>query len=299
MSGFTRFEGEVGRIMSAIEAVIRRRSLLIYFALVFVISWGGGFLILGPGGLPLNAEEFEKLGALLFAATLAGPCLAGLLLTGMVGGRPGLHELLARLLRWRVNPGWYALALLPALVAAATALLMSLASADFRPAILDSDDKIAILMSALGPALLVGSLEEIGWTGFAVPHLRARYSILATGLVVGVVWGAWHFPLFWEVDSFSATLPLAILAMKLFSWLPPFRVLLVWVHDRTRSIPVVMLMHAAVSFVSIALPPEKPTGARLLTSVLVSAATMWLLLAAVGAANRWRLSRQPAPTGID
>jgi len=279
------------------EDLVRAASvrLLIYFALVFIISWGGGFLILGPGGFPLNAEEFENLGASLYIAILAGPCLAGILMTGIVDGRPGIHELLARLRRWRVNLRWYALALLPALVTAATALLISLVSADFRPVILDSDDKTDILMRALGPALVVGSLEEIGWTGFAAPHLRARHSILTTGLSIGLVWGAWHFPLFWERDSFSATLPLAILVTKLFSWLPPFRVLLVWVHDRTKSLPVVMLMHAAVSFVSIALPPEMLTGARLLTSLLVSAVTMWLLLAAVGAANRWRLSSQPDP----
>jgi CAAX protease family protein len=87
--------------------------------------------------------------------------------------------------------------------------------------------------------------------------------------------------------------------VRLFSWLPPFRVLLVWVHDRTQSLPVVMLMHAAVAFVSIVLSPETLAGARLLTSLFVSAATMWLLLAAVGAANRWRLSRRPTPMSIE
>jgi CAAX protease family protein len=285
--------------MSTIEAVIKRHATLIYFALVFVISWGGGFLILGPRGFPLNPAAFENLGAALYAANLAGPSLAGLLLTGMVHGRPGLRDLLARLLRWRVSPRWYALALLPALSAAAAALLMSLVSADFRPAFLDADDKTGILMRALGPAILVGFLEEIGWTGFAARRLRARYSVLTTGLAVGVVWGAWHFPLFWEADSFSATLSLAVLAVRLFSWLPPFRVLLVWVHDRTQSLPVVMLMHAAVAFVSMVLSPETLAGARLLTSLFVSAATMWLLLAAVGAANRWRLSRQPTPMSIE
>ena len=280
--------------MSTIEAVIKRHSLLIYFALVFVISWGGGFLILGPGGVPPSAAEFENLGALFYIAILAGPCLAGILLTGIVDRRPGLRELLARLTRWRAGSRWYAAALLPALVMTATALLLSLVSSDFRPAILSSNDRAGIVMRAFGPALLVGSFEEIGWTGFAVPHLRSRHSILTTGLAVGVVWGAWHFPLFWEGDSFSATLPLTLLLTRLFSWLPPFRVLLVWVHDRTQSLPVVMLMHALVSFISIALSPETLTGARLLTSLLVSAVTVWLLLVAVGAANRWRLSRQPA-----
>ncbi len=280
--------------MSTIEAVIKRHSVLTYFALVFVISWGGAFVVLGPGRFPPRGEDFANLGALFYIAILAGPCVAGILLTGIVGGGPALRELLARLRRWRAGSRWYAIALLPALAMTATALLLSLVSSDFRPAILNANDRAGIVMRALGPALLVGSFEEIGWTGFAVPHLRSRHSILTTGLAVGVVWGAWHFPLFWEGDSFSATLPLAVLLTRLFSWLPPFRVLLAWVHDRTKSLPVVMFMHALVSFISITLSPEALPGGRLLTSLLVSAVTMWLLLAAVGAANRWRLSRQPA-----
>jgi membrane protease YdiL (CAAX protease family) len=180
----------------------------------------------------------------------------------------------------------------------AGALLLSLVSSDFRPAILDSPDKSGILLRAIGPALLVGSLEEIGWTGFATPHLRSRESIVATGLKIGVVWGAWHFPLFWEPESFSGVLPLVILLTMLFSWLPPFRVLLVWVHDRTRSLPVVMVMHAAVSFVTLTVRPEGLTGTRLLASLLVSPAVMWVLLAAVGVANRRQFSRHPLQTKL-
>jgi CAAX protease family protein len=183
-------------------------------------------------------------------------------------------------------------------VMTATTLLMPLVSSDFRPAFLDSNDKAGALMAALIPAIMVGAFEEIGWTGFAAPHLRARHSILATGLAIGVVWGAWHFPLFWESDSFSATLPFVILVTKLFSWLPPFRVILVWLHDRTQSIPIVMLMHALVSFVSIALAPEGLTGTRLLTSLLVSAGMMWLLMIAIGAADHWRILRQPGPADM-
>jgi membrane protease YdiL (CAAX protease family) len=260
--------------MLSIEAAIKRYAVLTYFALVFVISGGGILLIVGPGGFPLNAEQFASFGPLLYAAILAGPCVAGILLTGMVNGRPGLRNLLARVRRWRIGWIWYAVALLPALVMTATALLLSLVSSDFRPAILDSNGKPGMLLGALGPALLVGSFEEIGWTGFAVPHLRSRHSILATGLMIGVVWGAWHFPLFWQPDSFSGGLPFVILLTMLFSWLPPFRVLLVWVHDRTQSLPVVMVMHAAVSFVTLTVRPEGLTGTLLLASLLVSPITM-------------------------
>lgn len=89
--------------MPTIGSVITRHSVLIYFALVFIISWGGGLLILGPGGLPLRAEEFESLGAPLYIAILAGPTVAALLLTGLVNGRPGRRQLMARLRRWRLS----------------------------------------------------------------------------------------------------------------------------------------------------------------------------------------------------
>jgi membrane protease YdiL (CAAX protease family) len=257
---------------------------------VFVISWGGSLLILGSGGFPPSGEQFESLGTLLYAAILAGPGVAGILLTGLVDGRPGLRELLTRLWRWRAGSSSYALALLPALLMTATALLLSLVSSDFRPAIIESNDKGGILMRALGPSLMFGFFEEIGWTGFAVPHLRSRYSILTTGLTVGVVWGAWHFPLFWERNTFSAMLPLSILLVRLFSWLPPFRVLMVWIHDRTGSLPVVMLMHAALVATQLILGPRGLTGVRLLMAVAASAVTIWLLLAVVTLVNRGQLS---------
>jgi hypothetical protein len=59
-----------------------------------------------------------------------------------------------------------------------------------------------------------------------------------------------------------------------------------------------MLMHAAVSFVTLTVRPEGLTGTRLLASLLVSPATMWLLLAAAGVGNRWQLSRQPLQTDV-
>jgi hypothetical protein len=57
---------------------------------------------------------------------------------------------------------------------------------------------------------------------------------------------------------------------------------MVWTHDRTTSLPLLMLMHALVSYVAIVLAPEGLTNTGLLTSILVSAVAMWLLVAAVG-----------------
>lgn len=36
--------------------------------------------------------------------------------------------------------------------------------------------------------------EETGWRGFAQPILQGRVSPLAATLIIGLVWGIWHFP---------------------------------------------------------------------------------------------------------
>jgi CAAX protease family protein len=275
--------------MKSAMVFIRSHPVPTYIALVFVISWGSCFLIVGPAGFPLPYEQFESLGPLLYVAMLAGPCLASILLTGLVSGAAGFRDLAARLHRWRVGWTWYALALAPIVVTTAISLLLGLVSSDFRPAIIDANDKTGILIRAVGIGLMFAVFEEIGWTGFAVPQLRSRHGIFSTGLTLGVVWGAWHFPLFWEADSFAGTLPLTILLARLFSWLPPLRGLMVWLHDRTNSLPVVMVTHAALVVNQLALRPEALAGERLLMHMSASVAALWFLLAGVRVAN----GRQP------
>ena len=53
------------------------------------------------------------------------------------------------------------------------------------------------LLAALFVALFldVGAVtEETGWRGFAQPILQSRMTPLAATLVVGFLWGVWHFP---------------------------------------------------------------------------------------------------------
>ena len=61
--------------------------------------------------------------------------------------------------------------------------------------------------------------------------------------------------MFWEPGSFSGAFPLALLLVKLFSWLPAYRVLMVWVYDRTGSLLVAMLMHGSLTATQLILMP--------------------------------------------
>ncbi|MEW6403145.1 MAG: CPBP family intramembrane glutamic endopeptidase [Chloroflexota bacterium] len=280
--------------MMNIQAFMKRHAVLTYFVLTFAISWGGILIAFGPGGIPASLEQLEKLGPSAYLAMLAGPSVASILLTGLIDGRAGMRGLLARLLRWRVGAGWYAVALLTTpLLATVVPLALLLLSPEFLPGIFTTDDKSSLLLSGLAAGLMVGIFEELGWTGFAIPRLRLRYGILTAGLIVGLLWGAWHFLLFWESDSFFGALPLALLLERLFSWLPPFRILMVWVYDRTESLLVVMLMHASLVASQVILMPATISGIPLLIYILIWAAALWIAVGCVGVAHRGQLSQKP------
>jgi len=274
--------------VTTITAFIKRHPVLTYFALTFAISWGGILMVIGPGGILGTKEVSEGLMPFVYLATLLGPSLAGILLTGLVDGRAGFRELLSRLLRWRVGARWYAVALLTApLLITATLFALSLTSPVFLPVIVTTDDKVSLLLTGIVMGLVVGFFEELGWTGFAVPRLRLRYGGLTTGLIVGLLWGAWHFPLFSGSVSSSGALPPALyLSVLLFSFLPAYRVLMVWVYDRTRSLLVAMLMHAPLAASQLILIPPAITGVQVVTYDLVFAAALWVFVAAVAVAQR-------------
>ena len=288
--------------MTTIKVFIKRHSLPIYFALTFIISWGSLILLSGgPSGFPSTKEQFERLLRLFIPAVLAGPSLAGILLTGLVGGRAGFRELLSRLLRWRVGVRWYAVALLTApLVLTAELLALSLSSQTFLPGLFSTNDKASRLVMGLVAGLVVGICEELGWTGFATPRLRLRHRIFPTGLIIGVLWGAWHIFLnvVWVSDAYSGELsPVLFLTARalgdLVGLLPAYRVLTVWVYDRTGSLLVAMLMHASLTASTMGFEPLGISGIHLVIYDLVSAAAMWGVVGAVVAANHGQLLQQP------
>ncbi len=127
---------------------IKQHPVLTYYALVFAISWGGILLVTGgPGALPGTPEQVGRLFPFALLALFAGPSAAGILSTALVGGKAGLRQLRARLLGWREDARWYAVAILPApLLVTAVLLALSLRSPEFLPGIVTTDDKVSLLV---------------------------------------------------------------------------------------------------------------------------------------------------------
>lgn len=228
-----------------ISRFIKRYSVLIYYILTFLISWCSLLIFVGADGLLGYTAISEEKMPLLYLGMLLGPTMAGLLMTGLESGKAGYKELLGRLRTWRVSFKWYAIALLTApLLLGLITFALSLTSSNYIPPILSAEDKITPIVGGIIAGVLVGIFEELGWTGFVLPRLRKRFSMLTVGLVMGFLWGLWHMPLFLASLNSAGSVPrILYLAALLFTVLPAYRVLMVWVYDNTKSLLIGMLIH--------------------------------------------------------
>jgi membrane protease YdiL (CAAX protease family) len=272
--------------------------VLVFYVLVFALGLGlslviGAFL----GGNDLAGTDAELTSAadldpIMLLAILAGPptfALAAVLVIALGFGRAGLRDLGLRLLRWRLGVRWYAVALLTAPVLwAAIQGALSLTSDVFIPAIITADDKVSLLVAGLVAGLVAAFFEEIAWTGFATHELLKRHRLLATGLVVGLLWCALHLPLFAGADS--GTVPRALSVAAVFFWMLPYRVLVVWLYRHTQSVLLAMLAHLPFDFMAFVFASPAMVGVPDLTFNLIFGATLWVLVAAVSLADRRRLS---------
>jgi membrane protease YdiL (CAAX protease family) len=175
-----------------------------YFALTFAFTYAlqlPGVLAI-EGAVPGDPALYMPLAML----GIFGPLVAASTLTWREHGRAGLRELFRGLLAWRVSPLYMFFALLvPGLLLSAVLWLMRLAGYEgawyFVPA---------------APRLLVGLVisvaEEVGWRGYALPRLRAKYGSFLGSCILGALWGLWHIPMFAAVHV-PASLALVMLLL--------------------------------------------------------------------------------------
>jgi membrane protease YdiL (CAAX protease family) len=270
-----------------IASFVRRHPVSTYFGLAYVVSYGVGAVVEGPA--LLRGETPPKLdGLLLFPILIVGVALAGVGLTALVGGRAGLRDLRARLGRWRVGARWYAVLLLPpALILAVLLLLRAAVAPAFAPNVFP----LGILFG-----LAPGFLEEIGWTGYAYPRMRAARGPLAAALLLGVLWGLWHLPV---VDSLGAAWPHGAswpaFALAFVALVTAMRVLIAWVYCNTGSVLLAQLLHASSTGSLVMLGAARVSPAQEAAWYAIYAAVLWGVVAVVVAVYGVGLARGPRP----
>lgn len=202
-----------------------------------------------------------------------GPPLAAVVVLVLAGG--SLRDWVGQVTQWRVSPRWWLFALLFPILWSNVGVV---------PAIL-GDATLEVLpmplwqyvASFLIVALIAGGLEEFGWRGVLQPMLQRRTSALLAAVVVGLIWVAWHLPLFVLFEGLDYQVSnLHVYTVDLVCQ----AVLLAWIYNRTGgSVLPCVVFHAAGN-----LPAFLGTSGEVggvLGFISEHAAIMLLVLAAV------------------
>jgi membrane protease YdiL (CAAX protease family) len=201
---------------SAVDRILDRHPFAAFVVLAYGISW------------TLWAAAYAGGGDVAFLAGVAGPPAAALFVLWRTGG--SIRDWAASLIRWRVGARWWAYALgLPIALYAVVSLVLQLLGhpVDWGLAMERAPAYAATWLFVL---VLGGAMEEPGWRGFGLPHLLETRSPLRATLILGLVWGVWHVPVY---GPLGFVVPLVLAFFYTYLW------------ARTRSALLCIVLHAS------------------------------------------------------
>lgn len=243
------------------------RQAALFFVLAFAISWIIWFsTALLPGST--TREPFILLGGF-------GPFLAAVAVIFKTEGRKSVKHWFRQVFRFRISWAWY---LVGALVFpfAMAFLHHGLYIAMGGRSGFSLDQQWGLYFAYLFPtALLGGGNEEPGWRGFATPRLLTLYHPVSANVLVGLLWMAWHLPLY-LISGWSGTdqpiLWFALYAIGL-------SIVMTWLYFKSsQSIFPVMLLHAGTNAVFGFFPRESEVfGSMDLDFNIIKTITYWLV----------------------
>jgi membrane protease YdiL (CAAX protease family) len=263
-----------------------------FFALTFAISWAI-WLAMIAASISIEATA----GLALNVIATAGPSIAALLVA-VAMGRGELRRLLAGFSLARVSARWALVALLLPLGMIAVAIALSVGAFGAAVPVI-SGGVIGILVVEFVRVLVVGGPleEELGWRGFALPRLQAQRSAFSASVVLGLIWGVWHIPLYFvagtgqQETAGSAGATFAITAFVV--WTIGLSILFTWLFNETQgSLIVVMLFHAAVNLGAFIPAAVASTGAASFLYALVTWIVALIVAARFGQENLATRARQ-------
>lgn len=237
-------------------------AVIAFFALTFVWTWGLWAVTSISGWLAPGVNTA------LFLASAFGPSVAAILVTLVFGGGRSLRDWLGQCLKWRLGWRWYVLVLLAPPIVMLVALIVHVAFGGvIPPSPVAGHVFIAIAQIPL-IALLGGPLgEEFGWRGYALPVLSARIGWRKASLVIGVIWGLWHVPLFYMANTAQADLPMALFLASTVALSVTFARLSV---NTGFSVVPAILLHTAINWWSMVLPVMPKDGSTQIYSLVMA-----------------------------
>ncbi len=213
------------------------KNLIIFFILSFALIIITIVIQIGVRNLTDN-YSIDMSFAILAITT---PTISAVIISGMNDGLQGIKNLFAGFRIWRVNFLWYFAGLLFIIAPLIFALFYLLFGGEAPgPA---PNYTLAIFLLDLFISLISGPLnEEAGWRGYALPRLQSKFSALTSSVILGILWGFWHLPLY----LVEVRLPFYIFIFLNIV----LSILITWGYNNTNgSLVIALLFHFCFNFV--------------------------------------------------
>ncbi len=214
------------------------RSLWLFFILVFCWTWS---FWLTAAALGVSVQTTA--GQSLLRLGLLGPMLGAIGFAYVTQAKDCWRDYWLRIVDARRIPArWYLIVILFVPVLMAVAALLDVAAGGSDTAALIGK-RVAPILAAPSTVLAFafgvfvnGPLpEELGWRGYALDQLQARWNALLSSLVLGVLWALWHLPLFFMPGMVHADHGIGSAWFWLFmATVIPMAVIATWIFNSTR-----------------------------------------------------------------
>lgn len=109
---------------------------------------------------------------------------------------------------------------------------------------------VGMVLVAFGNEAIRGPLgEELGWRGFALSHLQRRYSPLVSALIVGLLWGLWHTPI-WFTSGYAG-IDLVIYILLFMAGIVSFSVFVTLFYNLNQNLVIPVIAHQLFNFLLV------------------------------------------------
>ena len=217
-----------------------------FFLLTFAYSWVIWIpsVLDGIGiKLPFDVAEYSIVVVIIGAFA---PIMAAITLVAQDAGWKGTKAFLGQALDFHFKPIYLVIALaLPVLIHAIAHYLAPAVGLDVAKTLFPTETPVAPIVLAIPYFILMlvigGGQEEFGWRGYAQEPLQRKIGVIPASLVIGVIWGIWHLPLwFMTGDLHSAYSFLAFVIMT-----TSISIMYAWLYNSSgKKLIVVMFFHA-------------------------------------------------------
>ncbi len=217
-----------------------------FFFLTFVYSWVLWIpsVLDGIGiDLPFNVTGYSMVVVIIGAFA---PMLAAITLIARKAGWKGTKAFLGKALDFHFKPKYLIIALvLPLIIHAIVHYLAPAVGMDVAKTLFPAETSVPPIVMAIPYFFLMliigGGQEEFGWRGYAQEPLQEKIGVLPASLVIGVIWGIWHLPLwFMTGDLHSAYSFIAFVIMT-----TSISIMYAWLYNSSgKKLIIVMFFHA-------------------------------------------------------